>query len=127
MHTKPVILSLTSPLPRHPRHRLGTHDVKGTRPGVPVLGRQAPQANVLLSALPASTYLRIRAHLEPVTLRAGEVLFEAGSTLRHVYFPTTSIISLLSETADGESTEIYAVGNEGIIGFTLFMKGETTY
>jgi hypothetical protein len=55
----------------------------------------------------------------------GEVLYESGSQLRHVYFPTTSIVSLLYVMADGRSAEIAVVGNEGSIGVTLFMGGET--
>ena len=64
--------------------------------------------------------------LEPVELRLGQVLYESGTTLSHVYFPTTAIISLLYVTENGESAEIAIVGNEGIVGISLFMGGEST-
>ena len=56
----------------------------------------------------------------------GEVLYESGGQLQHVYFPTTSIVSLLYVFEDGASAEIAVVGNEGILGISLFMGGETT-
>jgi CRP-like cAMP-binding protein len=64
--------------------------------------------------------------LEPVELGLGQVLYESGTTLSHVYFPTTTIISLLYVTENGESAEIAVVGNEGIVGISLFMGGEST-
>lgn len=92
----------------------------------PTLELPSPRTNHILAALPATTYRRILANLEAVTLTAGEALYEAGCKPRYVYFPTTSIVSLLCDTADGASTEICAVGNEGVLGFALFMGGETT-
>ena len=64
--------------------------------------------------------------LEQVDLPLGEVLYEPGGTLAHVYFPTTSIVSLLYVMQDGSSAEIAVVGNEGIVGISLFMGGEST-
>ena len=64
--------------------------------------------------------------LEIVRLHLGQVLYESGATLSHVYFPTTSIVSLLYVTENGESAEIAIVGNEGIVGISLFMGGEST-
>jgi CRP-like cAMP-binding protein len=64
--------------------------------------------------------------LELVTLKLGEVLYESGEQLKHVYFPTNSIVSLLYVMKDGASAEIAVVGNEGILGISLFMGGETT-
>jgi CRP-like cAMP-binding protein len=64
--------------------------------------------------------------LETVPLRLGQVLYESGATLSHVYFPTTTIVSLLYVTENGESAEIAIVGNEGIVGVSLFMGGEST-
>jgi len=61
-----------------------------------------------------------------VPLRLGQVIYESGATLAHVYFPTTTIISLLYVTENGESAEIAVVGNEGIVGIALFMGGEST-
>jgi CRP-like cAMP-binding protein len=64
--------------------------------------------------------------LEYVELPLGHVVYESGATLRHVYFPTTAIISLLYVMENGESAEIAVVGNEGIVGVSLFMGGEFT-
>jgi CRP-like cAMP-binding protein len=69
---------------------------------------------------------RIAAHLELVPLKLGEVLYEPGVTMKYVYFPTTSIVSLLYVMENGSSAEIAIVGNEGILGIALFMGGETT-
>lgn len=85
-----------------------------------------PRQNHLLAALPASDFDRLQAGLKLVPLPLGDVLYESGSQLRHVYFPTTAIVSLLYQLADGASAEIAVVGNEGIIGVSLFMGGETT-
>src|SRR5450631_435654 len=65
-------------------------------------------------------------HLKNVELRLGQVLYEAGDTLSHVYFPTTAIISLLYVMQNGESAEIAVVGNEGVVGVSLFMGGDST-
>ena len=85
-----------------------------------------PKQNHLLGALPASDYDRIQAHLELVPMALGDVLYESGVQLRYVYFPTTSILSLLYVMEDGASAEIAIVGNEGILGISLFMGGEST-
>jgi CRP-like cAMP-binding protein len=80
----------------------------------------------LLDALPDAEYQRILPGLELVKLSLGDALYESGGRLQHVYFPTTSIISLLYVMEDGASAEIAVVGNEGILGVSLFMGGETT-
>src|SRR5271169_243722 len=85
-----------------------------------------PQQNYLLAALAPAERGRIYPHLRLVPLPLGEVLYESGDLLRHVYFPTDSIVSLLYVLADGASAEISVVGNEGLIGIALFMGGETT-
>ena len=85
-----------------------------------------PRRNRLLGALPEAEYQRWRARLEPVELPLGTVLYESGSTLEHVYFPTTAIVSLLYVMENGASAEIAVVGNEGIVGVSLFMGGEST-
>ena len=85
-----------------------------------------PKQNHLLAALPPSEFERLAPHLELVTLKLGEVLYESGGQLKHVYFPTNSIVSLLYVMEDGASAEIAVVGNEGILGISLFMGGETT-
>jgi len=80
----------------------------------------------LLAALPSADYERLLPHLMLVPMTLGEALYESGILLRHVYFPTDSIVSLLYVMADGASAEIAVVGNEGVIGVSLFMGGETT-
>jgi len=93
---------------------------------MPTSELHAPQQNHLLRALPEAEFTRLQAHLELVPMPLGEVLYESGSQLRHVYFPTTSIVSLLYVMEDGASAEIAVVGNEGMVGVALFMGGETT-
>ena len=88
--------------------------------------RHHPQINHLLAALPASEFDRLRAHLDPVSLPLGKVLYEADVRQAHVYFPTTAIVSLLHLMEDGASAEIAVVGNEGMVGVALFMGRETT-
>ena len=85
-----------------------------------------PQQNHLLAALSAAERERLFPHLQLVPMPLGKVLYESGDLLRHVYFPTDSIVSLLYVLADGASAEISVVGNEGLIGIALFMGGETT-
>jgi CRP-like cAMP-binding protein len=82
--------------------------------------------NRLLAAFPSAEYARLAPALELVPMPLGQVLCESGGQLRHVYFPTTSIVSLLYVLEDGASAEIAVVGNEGILGISLFMGGETT-
>ena len=85
-----------------------------------------PRQNHLLAALPAAEWDRLHPKMELRPMPLGQVLYESGSAMRHVYFPTTSIISLLYVMEDGSSAEIAIVGNEGIVGISLFMGGETT-
>jgi CRP-like cAMP-binding protein len=85
-----------------------------------------PHQNHLLAALSAGERARIFPHLEPVPMPLGEAVCESGLPMRHVYFPTTSIVSLLYVMEDGASAEIAVVGNEGIVGISVFMGGETT-
>jgi CRP-like cAMP-binding protein len=85
-----------------------------------------PRKNRLLAALPESEWLRWLPQLEPVEMPLGQVLYESGSTLSHVYFPTTAIVSLLYVMENGASAEIAVVGQEGLVGISLFMGGEST-
>jgi CRP-like cAMP-binding protein len=85
-----------------------------------------PHQNHLLDALPSADYDRLAPHLELIPMALGDVLYEPGGKLRYVYFPTTSIVSLLYVMEDGASAEIAIVGNEGILGVSLFMGGEST-
>ena len=86
----------------------------------------SPKTNHLLESLPDTEWLRWKPVLEHVELPLGRVLYESGSQLSHVYFPTTAIVSLLYVMENGASAEIAVVGNEGIVGVSLFMGGETT-
>jgi len=85
-----------------------------------------PKENDLLAALPAAEWRRWLPLLEAVDLPLGQVLYESGATLSHVYFPTTAIVSLLYVMENGASAEIAVVGHEGIVGISLFMGGEST-
>ncbi|HET9530235.1 MAG TPA: Crp/Fnr family transcriptional regulator [Blastocatellia bacterium] len=82
--------------------------------------------NHLLASLPDEEYQRILPHLESVSFSLGEPIYESGKQLKHVFFPTSSIISLLYTMENGSSAEIGVVGNEGVVGIALFMGGDTT-
>jgi CRP-like cAMP-binding protein len=85
-----------------------------------------PRKNRLLAALPDAFWECCMRHLEPVHMPLGKVLYESGDTMRHVYFPTTAIVSLLYVMENGASAEIAVVGNEGFVGVSLLMGGEST-
>src|SRR5450631_3936489 len=85
-----------------------------------------PRTNHLLAALPEPEWTRWKPQLALVEMPLGQVLYESGGTLSHVYFPTTAIVSLLYVMENGASAEIAVVGNEGIVGISLFMGGEST-
>ena len=85
-----------------------------------------PEQNHLLDALQSAEFDRLSPNLELVEMSLGKVLYESGGMLEHVYFPTNSIISLLYVMENGSAAEIAVVGNEGILGISLFMGGETT-
>jgi CRP-like cAMP-binding protein len=87
---------------------------------------QSPNPNHLLAALPTAEFERIAPHLEWVAMPLGEVLYESGGRLQHLYFPTTAIVSLHYVMENGASSEIAGVGNEGVLGISLFMGGNTT-
>ena len=85
-----------------------------------------PRTNQLLAALPAPEWARWQPLLELVDMPLGKVLYESGATLSHVYFPINAIVSLLYVMENGASAEIAIVGNEGLVGISLFMGGEST-
>ena len=85
-----------------------------------------PERNELLAALHPAERARIYPHLQRVAMPLGMVLYEPSDVLRHVYFPTDSIVSLLYMMENGDSAEISVVGNEGLVGIALFMGGEST-
>ncbi len=82
--------------------------------------------NRLLAALPEAEFARLAPHLKLVPMLLGDSLYEPGGQLKHVYFPTTAIVSLLYVMESGSSAEIAGVGNEGLLGIALFMGGDTT-
>jgi len=85
-----------------------------------------PRRNQLLDALGHEQWERWRLQLEYVDMPLGQVLYEPGNLLTHVYFPTTAIVSILYVMKNGESAEIAVVGNEGVVGVSLFMGGGST-
>src|SRR6202795_3250268 len=86
----------------------------------------SPNQNHLLAALPAAEFARMAPHLELVPMLLGEILYEPGGQLQHAYFPTTAIVSLHYVMESGASAEAAGVGNEGVVGISLFMGGDTT-
>jgi CRP-like cAMP-binding protein len=90
------------------------------------MSSHSPNQNHLLASLPEAEFERLAPHLELVPMLLGETLYEPGGQLRHVFFPTTAIVSLLYVMETGSSAEIASVGNEGILGISLFMGGDTT-
>lgn len=91
-----------------------------------ISAQQTHSQNRLLAALPAEIFERISPHLELVSMPLGEALYESGGQLHHAYFPTTAIVSLHYVMENGASAEIAGVGNEGVVGISLFMGGNTT-
>ena len=86
----------------------------------------APQRNKLLEALPSEVRERLEPNLELVSLKLGASVYESGGKQSYVYFPTDAIVSLLYVMEDGSSAELAVVGNDGLVGISLFMGGETT-
>ena len=85
-----------------------------------------PKQNHLLDALPAEDYARLLPDLELIAMPLGWAVYESGSQMGYVYFPTSSIVSLLYVMENGSSAEIAITGNEGLVGISLFMGGEST-
>ena len=85
-----------------------------------------PKQNHLLAALPAADYARLLPDLELIAMPLGWAVYESGAQMGYVYFPTTSIVSLLYVMEGGKSAEIAITGNEGLVGISLFMGGEST-
>ncbi|MFJ2990157.1 Crp/Fnr family transcriptional regulator [Collimonas sp. NPDC087041] len=85
-----------------------------------------PNQNHLLAALLDTEFDRLAPHLELIPMQLGDLLYDSGGKLQHVYFPTTSIVSLQYLLENGGSSEIAGVGNEGILGISIFMGGDTT-
>ena len=88
--------------------------------------RHSPNQNRLLAALELDEWDRLAGHLESSPLKLGDLLFEPGTPLMHAHFPTTAVVSLHYVTESGASAETAGVGNEGVVGISLFMGGDTT-
>ena len=86
----------------------------------------SPNQNHLLAALPTAEFEAVAAHLELVPLPLGQMLYEPGGQLQHAYFPTTAVASLHYVMESGASAESAGVGNEGVVGISMFMGGDTT-
>jgi CRP-like cAMP-binding protein len=82
--------------------------------------------NRILSSLPPNEQAHLFGALQPVTLGLGEVLYESGEQMEHIYFPTTSVVSLLYTMEDGSTAEMGLAGNDGLVGIALFLGGDTT-
>jgi CRP-like cAMP-binding protein len=93
-------------------------------PAMPSL--DSPNQNHLLAALPTAEFERLAPHLQLVPMLLGEILYEPGGQLQHAFFPTTAIVSLHYVMESGASAETAGVGNEGVVGVSLFMGGDTT-
>jgi len=91
-----------------------------------VSGRHSPTQNHLLAALPAADYARLLPDLELIAMPLGWAVYESGGQMGYLYFPSTSIVSLLYVMENGASAEIAITGNEGLVGIALFMGGEST-
>jgi CRP-like cAMP-binding protein len=86
----------------------------------------APRENRLLGALPSEEIQQLRPHLELIPFALGEIVYEPGAHLHYLYFPTNSIVSLVYTLEDGSTVEMGLVGNDGVVGVSLFMGGQTT-
>jgi CRP-like cAMP-binding protein len=143
-HAASQALATPPALPRASRRRLPAAAVWALPVGSPAAARRAEaaagsaaatvssvsasatQANQLLAALPPPQLQRWLPHLQWTELQRGQVLFEAGTTPSHAYFPTTAVVSLISQMRDGASAEVSVVGDEGMVGVSVFMGGGTS-
>jgi len=82
--------------------------------------------NLILSSLPPDEQSHLFGALQPVTLGLGEILYESGQRMQHIYFPTTAVVSLLYTMEDGSTAEMGLAGNDGLVGIALFLGGDTT-
>lgn len=107
-------------------YKIGAYTSLPYVPDQEVLDKNTPQHNHLLAALPNDVFKRISPHLELIKMPMGKVLYESEDLLQHVYFPTNAIVSLHYVTESGSSAEFANVGNDGALGISLIMGGNTT-
>jgi len=98
--------------------------MKSRRPAI--ASAHSPSQNHILAALPTEEFERLAGNLEFVPMLLGDILYEPGGQMQHAYFPTTAIVSLHYVMESGASAESAGVGNEGVVGISLFMGGDTT-
>ena len=113
--------TVLNPLPMPPVPPVGLPTTQSNRERAGRVTHQASIENSLLAALPRKEYQRLLARLEPVTLTFGEVLYEPGETIRHVYFPSTSLVSLLTLVDGHLAMEVGLIGREGMVGIPLVL------
>jgi CRP-like cAMP-binding protein len=89
-------------------------------------GPSSPKTNRIVASLPPEDGKRLAKALQPVTFALGDVVYESGGHLQHVYFPTTSVVSLLYTMENGSTAEMGLAGNDGVVGVALFLGGDTT-
>jgi len=92
----------------------------------PNIAQEEALQNHLLAGANSDELARLLPNLQPVSLSLGQVLYESGETMDHVYFPTTAIVSLLYIMENGSTAEIGVIGNDGMVGIAIFMGGNTT-
>lgn len=124
MTAGPVGPALKAHLPEPPEPAASAEPAEILNQHFPLQNYQQHQ-NHLLADLPCKTIASLATHLELVTLRPGDMLYQPGSQLSHAYFPTTAIVSMHCVMDSGASAEAAGVGNEGMLGVPLFMGGQT--
>lgn len=115
---------ISEPLQLSPTHHHRDEQLCGC--SAPLQALAGATTNQLLAALPACDLQHLSGHMELVEMPLGQVLYESGSDLNHVYFPTTCIVSLLNLTSNGACAEFATVGNDGVVGVPLLMGGIST-
>jgi CRP-like cAMP-binding protein len=110
----------------NPNRNANLPGASGSADADPRPGVDDPRHNRLLAALPDADWLRWRSKLEPYAMPTGQVLYESGVPITHVYFPTSSIVSLMYVTENGASASVALVGDEGMVGVPLIMGAEST-
>jgi CRP-like cAMP-binding protein len=106
-----------------------TLSISGTAIAVPSLlvHTEIPVRNLLLGSLPADEFPRVRPYMDAVRLEQGEQLFEAGTPVRHIYFPESAVISLVSTLTNGAAVEVATVGREGMVGLPVFLADDVSF
>lgn len=102
-----------------------TQETRSTAGQAPTPGGSAKD-NHLVAQLPTAVFDAWQPYLESVDMPLGLVLYESGTTMSHMYFPTTAVVSMLYIMQNGESAEVAVVGNDGLVGIPLFMGGGST-